>query len=201
MRIRTDTAASAASLADYLRRCECLVEVIDGRIINATARPQSLAAPHQDVEPREARRRPAPAQPAPQERVRPAMRAVPNPSTTAPVRVPTSSRGRHHQRAPRHEGAAANGGERQHADQIPRARANHVRSRRHLAAPVCDETRGVIARSPPSLPRGCYGRLLCFPRTASGCLTSTNLARRTRGGSAAWASLRPGLGAVRRGSD
>jgi hypothetical protein len=50
MRIRTDTAASAASLADYLRRCECLVEVIDGRIINATARPQSLAAPHQDVE-------------------------------------------------------------------------------------------------------------------------------------------------------
>ena len=50
MRIRTDTAASAASLADYLRRCECLVEVIDGRIIDATARPQSLAAPHQDVE-------------------------------------------------------------------------------------------------------------------------------------------------------
>ena len=50
MRIRTDTAASAASLADYLRRCECLVEVIDGRIIDATARPQSLAASHQDVE-------------------------------------------------------------------------------------------------------------------------------------------------------
>ena len=50
MRIRTDTAASAASLADYLRRCECLVEVIDRRIIDATARPQSFAAPHQDVE-------------------------------------------------------------------------------------------------------------------------------------------------------
>src|SRR5512141_3239852 len=50
MRIRTDTAASAASLADYLRRCECLVEVIDGRIIDATARPQSFAAPHHDVE-------------------------------------------------------------------------------------------------------------------------------------------------------
>ena len=50
MRIRTDSAASAASLADYLRRCECLVEVIDGRIIDATVRPQSLAAPHQDVE-------------------------------------------------------------------------------------------------------------------------------------------------------
>jgi hypothetical protein len=50
MRIRTDTAASAASLADYLRRCECLVEVIDRRIIDATARPQSFAAPHHDVE-------------------------------------------------------------------------------------------------------------------------------------------------------
>ena len=50
MRIRTDTAASAASLANYLLRCECLVEVIDGLIIDATARPQSLAAPHQDVE-------------------------------------------------------------------------------------------------------------------------------------------------------
>jgi hypothetical protein len=50
MRLRTDTAASAASLADYLRRCECLVEVIDRRIIDATARPQSFAAPHHDVE-------------------------------------------------------------------------------------------------------------------------------------------------------
>ncbi len=50
MRIRTDTAASAASLADYLRRCECLIEVIDGRIIDATARPQSFAAPDRDVE-------------------------------------------------------------------------------------------------------------------------------------------------------
>jgi len=50
MRIRTDTAASAASLAEYLRRCECLVEVIDSRIIAATARPQSFATPHADVE-------------------------------------------------------------------------------------------------------------------------------------------------------
>jgi hypothetical protein len=50
MRIRTDTAASAASLAEYLRRCECVVEVIDSRIIDATARPQSFAAPHADVE-------------------------------------------------------------------------------------------------------------------------------------------------------
>jgi hypothetical protein len=33
-----------------LRRCECLVEVIDGRIIDATARPQSFAARHHDVE-------------------------------------------------------------------------------------------------------------------------------------------------------
>ena len=50
MRIRTDTAASAASLADYLRRCECLVEIIDRRIIDATARPHTFAAPHHDVE-------------------------------------------------------------------------------------------------------------------------------------------------------
>lgn len=50
MRIRTDTAASAASLADYLRRCECIVEVIDCRIIDATARPQSFAAPYAGVE-------------------------------------------------------------------------------------------------------------------------------------------------------
>ena len=50
MRIRTDTAASAASLAEYLRRCECVVDVIDSRIIDATARPQSFAAPHADVE-------------------------------------------------------------------------------------------------------------------------------------------------------
>jgi hypothetical protein len=50
MRLRTDTAASAASLADYLRRCECVVEVIDPRVIDATARPQSFAAPHADIE-------------------------------------------------------------------------------------------------------------------------------------------------------
>jgi hypothetical protein len=50
MRIRTDTAASAASLAEYLRRCECVIEVIDRRIIDATARPQSFAAPYADIE-------------------------------------------------------------------------------------------------------------------------------------------------------
>jgi hypothetical protein len=50
LRIRTDTAASAVSLAEYLRRCGCLVEVIDSRIIDATARPQSFAIPHADVE-------------------------------------------------------------------------------------------------------------------------------------------------------
>jgi hypothetical protein len=50
MRIRTDTAASAASLAEYLRRCECIVEVIDNRVIDAAARPQSFAAPHADIE-------------------------------------------------------------------------------------------------------------------------------------------------------
>ncbi len=50
MRIRIDTAASAASLAEYLRRCECIVEVIDPQIIEATARPQSFAASHAEVE-------------------------------------------------------------------------------------------------------------------------------------------------------
>jgi hypothetical protein len=49
MRIRTDSAASALALADYLRRCECVVEVSE-RIIDATARPQSFAARHADVE-------------------------------------------------------------------------------------------------------------------------------------------------------
>jgi hypothetical protein len=50
MRIRTDSAASAASLAEYLRRCECIVEVIDRRIIDVTARPQSFAAAHAETE-------------------------------------------------------------------------------------------------------------------------------------------------------
>jgi hypothetical protein len=50
MRIRTDTAASASSLTEYLRRCECIVEVVDDRIIDAIARPQSFAAPHADIE-------------------------------------------------------------------------------------------------------------------------------------------------------
>ena len=43
------------------------------------------------------------AQPARQGRCRPSMRAVPNPRANAPARVPTSSQGRHHQRAPRDE--------------------------------------------------------------------------------------------------
>ena len=50
MRLRTDTAVSAASLADYLRRCECIVEVIDLRIIEGTVRPRSFAARYADVE-------------------------------------------------------------------------------------------------------------------------------------------------------
>ena len=50
MRIRTDTAAFAVSLAEYLRRCECIVEVIDRQIIDATARPQSFGAPYADIE-------------------------------------------------------------------------------------------------------------------------------------------------------
>lgn len=50
MRLRTESAASAASLADYLRRCECIVEVIDRRTVDATAKPQSFAAPYADTE-------------------------------------------------------------------------------------------------------------------------------------------------------
>jgi hypothetical protein len=50
MRIRTDSAASAASLAEYLQRCECIVEVIDRQIIDATARPRSFAAQHAHIE-------------------------------------------------------------------------------------------------------------------------------------------------------
>lgn len=50
MRIQIDTAASAASLVNYLRRCECIVESIDRRTIDATARPRSFAAAHADIE-------------------------------------------------------------------------------------------------------------------------------------------------------
>jgi hypothetical protein len=50
MRIRTDSSASSASLADYLQRCGCIVSVIDRRVIEATARPQSFQAPYADVE-------------------------------------------------------------------------------------------------------------------------------------------------------
>jgi hypothetical protein len=50
MRIRTDSSASSTSLADYLRRCGCSVAVIERRIIDATAKPESFAAPHADIE-------------------------------------------------------------------------------------------------------------------------------------------------------
>jgi hypothetical protein len=50
MRIRTDTAASTASLADYLLRCGCIVEVIDRRVLDVAAKPESFAAPHADLE-------------------------------------------------------------------------------------------------------------------------------------------------------
>ena len=50
MRLRADTAASGASLADYLQRCKCIVEVIDLRIIEATVRPQSFASRYADLE-------------------------------------------------------------------------------------------------------------------------------------------------------
>jgi hypothetical protein len=50
MRIRTDSSASSASLADYLRRCGCIVTVIDRLVIEASAKPESFAAPHADIE-------------------------------------------------------------------------------------------------------------------------------------------------------
>jgi hypothetical protein len=50
MRLRTDSSTSSASLAEYLRRCGCIVAVIDRLIIDATAKPESFAAPHADVE-------------------------------------------------------------------------------------------------------------------------------------------------------
>lgn len=50
MRIRTDSSASSASLADYLRRCGCIVTVVDRLVLEATAQPQSFAAPYADVE-------------------------------------------------------------------------------------------------------------------------------------------------------
>lgn len=50
MRIRTDSSASSASLADYLERCGCIVAVIDRRVIEATAKPQSFQTPYADIE-------------------------------------------------------------------------------------------------------------------------------------------------------
>lgn len=50
MRIRTDSSASSASLADYLQRCGCIVTVVDRLVIQATAQPQSFAAPYADIE-------------------------------------------------------------------------------------------------------------------------------------------------------
>jgi hypothetical protein len=50
MRIRTDSSASSASLADYLERCGCIVAVIDRRVIEATAKPKSFQAPYADIE-------------------------------------------------------------------------------------------------------------------------------------------------------
>lgn len=50
MKIRADTAASAAALADYLRRCECIVHVVDERTLIAITTPQSLSNDHQEQE-------------------------------------------------------------------------------------------------------------------------------------------------------
>jgi hypothetical protein len=50
MRIRTDRAAFTTSLGDYLRRCGCIVEVIDAQVIDVAARPESFAAAYADTE-------------------------------------------------------------------------------------------------------------------------------------------------------
>jgi hypothetical protein len=50
MRIRTDSGASTSSLADYLQRCGCIVEVIDRRVIDVVAKPDSFSSPYADVE-------------------------------------------------------------------------------------------------------------------------------------------------------
>jgi len=50
MRIRTETAASTTSLAEYLRRCECFVETVDARTIEVRVATGSLAARHEQVE-------------------------------------------------------------------------------------------------------------------------------------------------------
>lgn len=50
MRIRTDSSASSASLADYLQRCGCIVAVIDRLVIEASAQPQSFAVLYADIE-------------------------------------------------------------------------------------------------------------------------------------------------------
>jgi hypothetical protein len=50
MQIRADSSASSASLAEYLRRCGCHVAVIDQVVLEATAKPESFAAPRADIE-------------------------------------------------------------------------------------------------------------------------------------------------------
>jgi hypothetical protein len=50
MLIRTDSSTSSASLTEYLKRCGCIVAAIDGRVIEATAKPESFAAPHAEIE-------------------------------------------------------------------------------------------------------------------------------------------------------
>ena len=50
MRLRTDRQAFTTSLAEYLRCCGCVVEVIDQRVIDVAARPESFAAAYADIE-------------------------------------------------------------------------------------------------------------------------------------------------------
>jgi hypothetical protein len=101
---------------------------------------------------RRARRRPARSSTEREDAHQATLQASASLRTTSRARVPTSSRGRRPQRAPRHEGAAtARGGCRQHGDRRPRARADHARSRPQKGFPCaagCAGYAGRESRSP-----------------------------------------------------
>jgi hypothetical protein len=50
MRVRTGSAASTSQLAGYLRRCECVVDVVDDWTLDVEVRSGSLSARHAAIE-------------------------------------------------------------------------------------------------------------------------------------------------------
>jgi hypothetical protein len=120
----------------YGLRCNLL---LSGRPIDDLLRCGTGRPPRDAESPKPRTKRPpwlpAGSQPAREAPRRATLQASAGRRTTAPAHVPTSSRGRHPHRAPRHEDAATNEEEsRQHGDRKRRAHANHVRSPRHSAA-------------------------------------------------------------------